>query len=53
MYLQYFSLLHSVQTYRMGTGGNRLGREADNSTPSSAEVKKVGAIPPFPHVSME
>jgi hypothetical protein len=25
------------------------GREADNSPPSSAEVRNVGAIPPLPH----
>jgi hypothetical protein len=30
----------------------RQGREADHSLPSSAEVKKVGAIPPLPHVLM-
>jgi hypothetical protein len=28
----------------------RLGREADDSPPSAAEVKNGGAIPPFPHV---
>jgi hypothetical protein len=27
------------------------GREADHSPPSDAEVKKVGAIPPLPHMS--
>jgi hypothetical protein len=27
---------------------NRLGREADQSPPSSAEVKKGGTIPPLP-----
>jgi hypothetical protein len=27
------------------------GRKADHSSPSSAEVKKVGAIPPLPHMS--
>jgi hypothetical protein len=58
-----FSLLHSVQTdskdhpasYAMGFGGSfpglkRQGREADHS-PSSAEVKKSGAILPLPHIS--
>jgi hypothetical protein len=29
----------------------RQGRENDHSSPSSAEVKKVGAIPPLPHMS--
>jgi hypothetical protein len=29
----------------------RPGREADNSLPSSAEVKNGGAIPPLPHTS--
>jgi hypothetical protein len=51
-----FSLLHSVQTgcgahptsCAKGTGGlspgiNRLGRETDHSSPSSAEVKNGGA----------
>jgi hypothetical protein len=62
---QDFSLLHSVQTgsgahqasYPMGTRGrfprglNRQGREADHSPPTSAEVKKNGAIPQIPHIS--
>jgi hypothetical protein len=61
---QDFSLLHSVQTdsgahqvsYPMGTGGSFpgvkwQGREADHSPPSSAEVKKGGAIPPLTHMS--
>jgi hypothetical protein len=29
----------------------RLGREADHSLPTSAEVKKDGAVPPLPHMS--
>jgi hypothetical protein len=29
----------------------RPGREADHSSPSSAEVKIVAVIPPFPHTS--
>jgi hypothetical protein len=29
----------------------RPGREADNSLPSSAEVKNGGVIPPLPHMS--
>jgi hypothetical protein len=58
-----FSLLHSVHTcsgvhpacYSMGIGVSfpgvkRPGREADHS-PSSAEVKNVGAMPPLPHAS--
>jgi hypothetical protein len=56
-----FFLMHSVQTgsgahpasYPMGTGAISLGvklqgREADNS-PSNAEVKNGGAIPPLPN----
>jgi hypothetical protein len=58
------SLLHSVQidpgahpaSYPMGTGasfpgGKATGREADHSPPSSAEVKKGGAITPLLHTS--
>jgi hypothetical protein len=29
----------------------RLGREAEHSTPSSAEIKNGGAMPHFPHTS--
>jgi hypothetical protein len=41
-----FSLLHYVQIGSGGTGGlslrvKRPGREADNSSPSSAEVKNA------------
>jgi hypothetical protein len=32
-------------------GLERLGREAENSPSSSAEVKSGGAIPPLPHTS--
>jgi hypothetical protein len=32
-------------------GVKRQGREADHLPPSSAEVKKGGAIPPLPHTS--
>jgi hypothetical protein len=32
-------------------GVKRLGREADHSPPSSAEVKNGGAIPPLPTMS--
>jgi hypothetical protein len=40
-------------SYPMGTEGSSLGlkgpgREADHSPPSSAEVKKSGALPPLP-----
>jgi hypothetical protein len=35
----------------ISTRVKRWGREADHSTPSSAEVKNVGAIPPLPHMS--
>jgi hypothetical protein len=52
---------HSVRassgahTNPMATGGSftgvkRQGREADDSPPSSAEVKNGGAIPPFPQM---
>jgi hypothetical protein len=33
------------------TGVKRQRRESDHSPPSSAEVKKAGAIPPLPHAS--
>jgi hypothetical protein len=33
-------------------GVSRQGREADHSTPSNAEVKNGGAIPPFPNMSL-
>jgi hypothetical protein len=59
------SLLHSNQTASwahpapclMGAGGTIypgfkwLGRGADYSPPSSAEVKNGGALPPLPHMS--
>jgi hypothetical protein len=59
-----FSLLHSVQT-RSGARSasnptgigpvsyvvKRPGSEDDHSSLSSAEVKKVGAVPPLPHTS--
>jgi hypothetical protein len=61
---RYFSLLHSVQTgsgahpasYPIGSrgalpGAKRPGREADHSSPTSAEVKDGGAIPPVPYIS--
>jgi hypothetical protein len=35
----------------LSLGVKRLGREADYSYPSSAEVKTGGAIPPLPHMS--
>jgi hypothetical protein len=49
-----FSLHHSVQngsgahpaSYPTGTGDPSLGREADHSSPSSAEVRR--AAPPLP-----
>jgi hypothetical protein len=52
--------LHRAQTgygahpvsYPMSTGGSVSGGKADHSPPSSAEVKKGGAIPPLPHVFM-
>jgi hypothetical protein len=58
--VQDFSLLYSVQTgsgasqphiqwvpETLCLGVKRQGRETDHSTPSSAEVKNGGAIPPF------
>jgi hypothetical protein len=33
------------------TGVKATGHEADNSLPSSAEVKNVGAMPLLPHMS--
>jgi hypothetical protein len=38
-------------SYPMGTGGSIPGprRESDDSPPSSADVKRGGAIPPLPH----
>jgi hypothetical protein len=35
----------------LSPGVKRLGREADHSPPSSAEVKNGIAIPPLPHAS--
>jgi hypothetical protein len=62
--VQDFSLVNRVQTdpavypafYPMGSGGCFLvgkaqAREVGHSPPSSAEVKKGGAKPPFPHMS--
>jgi hypothetical protein len=59
---QEFSLVHSIQTGSgvhpasypgaLSPGVERPGSEADHSPPSSAEVKKGGAIPPLPHVFM-
>jgi hypothetical protein len=59
----YFYLLHGVQTgsgenpasYPMGMGGcfsevKRSEREADHSSPSSAEAENGGAILPLPHM---
>jgi hypothetical protein len=53
------SVLPSVQTdtgahpayYQWIPGIERQKLEADNSPPSIAEVKKVGAIPPPPPIS--
>jgi hypothetical protein len=36
---------------RGGRGGNVSGHEADHSSPLSAEIKNVGAIPPLFHMS--
>jgi hypothetical protein len=34
----------------LSTGVKRLGHEADHSSPSSADVKNGGAVPPLPHM---
>jgi hypothetical protein len=39
------------ETEALSPGLERLGREADHSPPSSAEVKNCGFILPLPHVS--
>jgi hypothetical protein len=53
-----FSLFHSIQTSSSAhpasrgffpPGVKQLECEADDSPPSSAEVKNGGAIPPLPH----
>jgi hypothetical protein len=36
-----------LRYFKLGAHGKRPGREADHSSPSGAEVKKVGAVPPF------
>jgi hypothetical protein len=36
----------------LSPGVKRQGRETDHSPPSTATVKKGGAIPPLPHVIM-
>jgi hypothetical protein len=55
-----FFILHNVQTgsgtYPVDTGDSSSGvkqprREADNSPPSSAEVKNGGPVPPFTQLS--
>jgi hypothetical protein len=35
----------------LSPGVKQLGRDSDHSPPSSAEVKKGGAIPPLPRTS--
>jgi hypothetical protein len=53
-----FFLLHNIHTgsgahpasYTMDTGVNWPGHEADHSSPSSAEVKGGGPIPPLLHM---
>jgi hypothetical protein len=42
---------YSMVTEGSYPGVKRQGRETDNSTPSSAEVKNDGAIPPLHHTS--
>jgi hypothetical protein len=39
---------YAMDTRVTFTGVKRSGREADHSSPSSAEVRDVGAIPPPP-----
>jgi hypothetical protein len=58
---RYVSLLHSVQTgsvvhpasypWPVSLGVKRQGREADLTTPSSAEVKNGGAMFQLPYTS--
>jgi hypothetical protein len=58
---QAISLLYSVQSgsgahpapylVSTGGGGGRQGRETDDSSPSSSDVRNGGAIPPLPHMS--
>jgi hypothetical protein len=38
-----------ISTAGLSPGVKALGRDADSSSPSSAEVKNGGAIPSFPH----
>jgi hypothetical protein len=40
------------KTQALSSGVKRPGREADHLPPSSLEVKKDGAISPFPYVFM-
>jgi hypothetical protein len=35
----------------LSPGVKQMGREADHSPPTSAEIKNGGAIPPFSHMS--
>jgi hypothetical protein len=41
-----------MSTRSSSPGLKRPGREADHSSPSSAEIKNGGVIPPLPHVFM-
>jgi hypothetical protein len=49
--VQTHSASYSVGTGAYFPGVKRPGREADHSLPSTAEVKKGGAITPLPHAS--
>jgi hypothetical protein len=44
------SLLYNGYGGGVAPGLKRLGREADHTPPSRAEVKNGGTTPPFPHV---
>jgi hypothetical protein len=48
----FFTVLGPTQpSVKWVPGIKRSERDADHSPPSSAEVEKVGAIPPLPHMS--
>jgi hypothetical protein len=38
-------------SWKMATGDSSSGHEADQSPPSSVQVKYGGSIPPFPNMS--
>jgi hypothetical protein len=51
--MYYFIIPYNLDDYKwkpevLSPGEKRQGREADHSSPSSAEVENGGAIPPLP-----